>query len=188
CPSDQCCSKYGYCGTSSDYCDISSGCQSEFGECTNNIIKTSTVKGMCGKEYGKCPSGQCCSKYGHCGTTSEYCTISTGCQSEFGECQIDIVSPVIGRCGKDYGNCPLGKCCSKYGYCGTTADYCNATKGCQSEYGMCVINFISVSGKCGVQYGKCPSGQCCNKDGYCGTGENYCNVGCQSRFGICNTV
>eukprot|EP00833_Pecoramyces_ruminatium_P001072 jgi/Orpsp1_1/1175104/evm.model.c7180000052622.1 len=31
CPSNRCCSKYGYCGTNDDYCG--SGCQSEFGQC-----------------------------------------------------------------------------------------------------------------------------------------------------------
>lgn len=40
----------------------------------------------------------------------------------------------IAECGKDAapGNetCPLGVCCSEYGNCGTTADFCG--KGCQS--------------------------------------------------------
>lgn len=40
-----------------------------------------------------------------------------------------------GQCGKEYGVCPSGKCCSKYGWCGTSSDYCG--KGCQSEFGKC---------------------------------------------------
>jgi len=42
-----------------------------------------------------------------------------------------------GGCGKDNYNfqCPSNKCCSEYGYCGTTDDYCGS--GCQSEFGVC---------------------------------------------------
>jgi len=43
-----------------------------------------STNGQCGKEYGVCPSGNCCSKYGWCGTSSEHC--GKGCQSEFGKC------------------------------------------------------------------------------------------------------
>jgi len=87
------------------YCLPSKGCQSEFSECskentstttttkitttkttTTKISSTSTVVGKCGKEYGKCPSGQCCSKYGWCGKSDDYCDTSKGCQSAFGTC------------------------------------------------------------------------------------------------------
>ncbi|KAJ7978674.1 Chitinase [Quillaja saponaria] len=39
---------------------------------------------QCGRQAGGavCPGGQCCSKYGWCGTTSEYC--GTDCQSQCG--------------------------------------------------------------------------------------------------------
>jgi len=42
-----------------------------------------------------------------------------------------------GGCGAWAGNtkCRKNYCCSKYGYCGTTAEYC--TNGCQSQYGIC---------------------------------------------------
>jgi len=69
--------------TSDEHCEISKGCQSEFGKCTNK--NKSIVKGKCGKGYGKCSSGQCCSKYGWCGKDDRYC--GTGCQSEFGDCK-----------------------------------------------------------------------------------------------------
>jgi peptidoglycan/xylan/chitin deacetylase (PgdA/CDA1 family) len=37
------------------------------------------------------------------------------------------------RCGRDFNNdiCPEALCCSEWGYCGTTIDYCNAN--CQSN-------------------------------------------------------
>ncbi|ORX42197.1 subtilisin-like protein [Piromyces finnis] len=114
CPrASDCCSKWGYCGTSSKHCE--EGCQSEFGKCLNTKkttttttttktkttkttktsstkkptstkkIPTSTVSGRCGSKYGKCSkSSECCSQYNYCGTTSEYC--GKGCQSDFGKC------------------------------------------------------------------------------------------------------
>lgn len=31
--------------------------------------------------------------------------------------------------------CPLNVCCSAYGFCGTTAEFCNTSQGCQSNCG-----------------------------------------------------
>jgi len=120
CPTGKCCSKYGWCGKTSDYCDIAKGCQSEFGQCNNTTTKkttttttttttkkttkktkkttttaTTTTKkteptvsttGQCGNGYGKCPNGECCSKYGWCGKSNKHCAVDQGCQSEFGKC------------------------------------------------------------------------------------------------------
>lgn len=33
CPSGTCCSKYGFCGSSLEHCDVSQGCQSGYGQC-----------------------------------------------------------------------------------------------------------------------------------------------------------
>jgi len=105
----------------------------------NNKVKVST-NGKCGATDGKCPTGQCCSKYGYCGTSEKHC--STGCQSEFGQCgngngKASTTIPVStnGKCGATDGKCPSGQCCSKYGYCGTTEKHCGT--GCQSEFGKC---------------------------------------------------
>jgi len=78
CPNGLCCSKKGYCGTTSTFCSPSLGCQSAFGKC---------IETRCGKGIGQCPDGQCCSKKGYCGTTSEFCSSSLGCQSNFGKCE-----------------------------------------------------------------------------------------------------
>ncbi|CAG8444367.1 14806_t:CDS:1 [Dentiscutata erythropus] len=40
--------------------------------------------------------------------------------------------------GLDCGNSPYGPCCSQYGYCGNTSDYCNPYLGCQS--GCWILN------------------------------------------------
>ncbi|ORX49023.1 hypothetical protein BCR36DRAFT_292216 [Piromyces finnis] len=50
--------------------------------------------------------------------------------------EITTKLPDDGRCGKDFRkSCPNGQCCSKYGWCGTTKDYCST--GCQKSYGTC---------------------------------------------------
>ncbi|XP_030450745.2 endochitinase-like [Syzygium oleosum] len=52
---------------------------------------------QCGSQAGgqMCPGGQCCSKYGWCGTTPEYCT--DGCQSQCGGGGGGDVSGLISR-------------------------------------------------------------------------------------------
>ncbi|KAL7259286.1 hypothetical protein ACSBR1_005219 [Camellia fascicularis] len=39
------------------------------------------------------------------------------------------------QCGRQAGGrtCPNNLCCSQYGYCGTTDDYCSSSKSCQSN-------------------------------------------------------
>jgi len=188
CPDGKCCSKYGYCGTSEKHCDV--GCQSEFGKCNSSTSEKISTNDKCGPEDGKCPDGKCCSKYGYCGTSDKHC--GTGCQSEFGQCTTSTSSEKIstnGKCGPEDGKCPSGKCCSKYGYCGTSEKHCGT--GCQSKYGKCTTSTsgekISTNDKCGPEDGKCPSGKCCSKYGYCGTSEKHCGTGCQSKYGQCTT-
>ncbi|GLT95165.1 hypothetical protein SLE2022_128620 [Rubroshorea leprosula] len=42
---------------------------------------------------------------------------------------------VAQQCGSQVGGktCPGNLCCSQYGYCGTTDDYCSPSKNCQSN-------------------------------------------------------
>ena len=230
CSKGRCCSKYGWCGTSEKHCSVSQGCQTKFGVCTGTteIIDNSlsiSKDDRCGKEHGRCPAGKCCSKYGWCGSSDKYCEISRGCQSEFGECSGTQTStkttsktettktsvkpytsvPTIssdGKCGQGHGACPDDKCCSKYGYCGTTYEHCYISKGCQLGFGSCIDNTktsttspqpttpanqkISTNGKCGKEDGRCPNGYCCSQYGWCGNTSDYCGKGCQSEFGVCN--
>jgi hypothetical protein len=82
CGVGECCSKYGFCGNSTAYCDV--GCQSAYGEC-----HLTPPPGICGSTtlYGEvsCTTGNCCSKFGFCGTTETYCEATT-CQSKYGVC------------------------------------------------------------------------------------------------------
>jgi len=209
CPSGQCCSQYGYCGTSSSHCG--SKCQEGYGKCnTSNSSSKTSSNGRCGSGYGKCPSGKCCSKYGYCGSSSDHCSPNKGCQSSYGHCSSSgggssssnkNKTSSNGRCGSGYGKCPSGKCCSKYGYCGSSSDHCSPNKGCQSSYGSCNSNSkssnskvtTSSNGRCGLIGGIryiCPDGKCCSKSGKCGLSSSHCstNKGCQSKYGKCGTI
>jgi len=142
-----------------------------------------STNGQCGNGNGKCPPGFCCSKTGWCGKTNDHCSITKGCQLQFGVCNGE---PQVGRCGKEYGKCPSGQCCSKDGYCGVNDSHCLSKEGCQSEFGICFRLKYTVDGSCGAEAGRCPPGQCCSKYGWCGKSSAYCDTGCQSEFGDCN--
>ncbi|CAF0990556.1 unnamed protein product [Didymodactylos carnosus] len=85
--------------------------------------------------------------------------------------QAIVVPRTAGKCGRcgqpavvDYNagrclstGCPAGMCCSRYGYCGSTAAYCGSY-GWQG-YGNCAST-------------GCGSSLCCTGYGYCGT--SYC--------------
>ncbi|OSS52511.1 hypothetical protein B5807_02194 [Epicoccum nigrum] len=138
------------------------------------------------------------------------------------------------RCGHAYDASPKdmtckgsqwGDCCSQYGYCGKTKDYCGA--GCQSSFGTC--NFVApaqtsktssriiitsiqtapstvpssapvkikvtTNARCGNLYGASPAGMtcsggkygdCCSQYSYCGSSSAYCGTGCQPGFGKCD--
>ncbi|KAI8806234.1 putative chitin deacetylase, partial [Cladochytrium replicatum] len=74
CPTNSCCSQYGFCGNTTAHCD--NGCQSAFGSCNPPV-------GRCGPYDGgaTCPKGQCCSVHGWCGTTAAHCGL--GCRNKF---------------------------------------------------------------------------------------------------------
>lgn len=228
CPDNKCCSIFGYCGTSESYCSLSKGCQAKYGDCyeivdTANIAdeekegegegEEDTESPECGEGIGSCINAECCSKYGFCGTTKEYCDIDLGCQEEFGLCYSQSKE---GQCGEDFGKCPKSDhCCSRDGYCGTGDEYCSMVLGCQSDYGFCINDIVEIVNddedeendendfyeedsittapviepECGEGIGKCPDGQCCSKNGLCGTTVAFCNVGngCQKEFGLCNS-
>jgi chitinase len=54
----------------------------------------------------------------------------------------NLTETTDGSCGASvFHYCKTGDCCSAYGYCGSTADYCGTN--CLSEYGSC--NSTSIS-------------------------------------------
>jgi len=102
--------------------------------------------GRCGPGFGTCSGVQCCSSSGHCGLTSQFCELSSGCQRAFGTCagvggppppdntNLPTAQPG-GRCGDGWAKCPSGFSCSVAGYCGNTA--CYQALGCQPAFGVC---------------------------------------------------
>ncbi|KAF2024409.1 glycoside hydrolase/deacetylase [Setomelanomma holmii] len=88
-----CCSQYGWCGSTSDHCG--SGCNASFGTCSGGGGTTPTTPtapvstdGTCGTQGGATCSGStfgnCCSKYGWCGPSTDHC--GSGCNGGFGTC------------------------------------------------------------------------------------------------------
>ena len=91
--------------------------------------------------------------------------------------------------------CAGNLCCSQWGFCGSTSEYCGA--GCQS--GPCGSNTGSSSGSSGScsASSPCAGGLCCSQYGYCGSTSEYCGTGCQSgpcggnpsaSVGVCSSV
>ena len=89
----------------------------------------------------KCDSGNCCSSANFCGTSAEHC--GPGCQPSYsapglctaanaGNAPSGPTSPVCGK-GAPSRNCESNLCCSEYGFCGSTGDYCYKAKGCQNQ-------------------------------------------------------
>lgn len=82
-----CCSYYGFCGSSTTYCGA--GCNPAFGFCSPSSTNvTLTPNGLCGASYKTTCLGygvkQCCSQYGYCGNSTAYC--GSGCQTVYGIC------------------------------------------------------------------------------------------------------
>ncbi|KAJ6052520.1 glycosyl hydrolases family 18-domain-containing protein [Penicillium canescens] len=79
-----------------------------------------------------CSNGACCAKSGYCGFGDKYC--GTTDESPNDACWSNCDAHA--ECGKDavpaHKGCPLNVCCSPYGFCGTTSEFCDKGKGCQS--------------------------------------------------------
>ncbi|KAL2076241.1 hypothetical protein VTL71DRAFT_1184 [Oculimacula yallundae] len=190
-----CCSSAGYCGTSTTHCEA--GCQATFGTCSTGTGSISTDGSCSGTGKKTCLGstfGNCCSSGNYCGSTTAHC--QAGCQSGFGTC--DANSGAIstdGTCGgsgkKVCRGSAFGNCCSASGYCGSSSDHCKI--GCQSAFGECETNSISVDGQCGANGKTCTGstfGTCCSAGGWCGSTAGHCSVDskCQANFGTCTST
>lgn len=96
-----------------------------------------TPQNYCGKDYAhatqcqhpcpqgvdsECPDGQTC--FG-----AITCRADQGCVAD-GTCEVPSHEPQQAQCGLGL-TCPLKACCSVFGYCGWTRDFCN--DDCQSD-------------------------------------------------------
>jgi hypothetical protein len=68
---------------------------------------------------------------GWCGNSTDYCSVSAGCQSSYGICDAAVNSTATsgggtpgtstnGQCGPSLGTCASKECCSLAGFCGVT--------------------------------------------------------------------
>eukprot|EP00834_Sanchytrium_tribonematis_P003172 NODE_115_length_18417_cov_0.666012.p4 type:complete len:399 gc:universal NODE_115_length_18417_cov_0.666012:7108-5912(-) len=116
-----------------------------------------STDGICGSNGKTCPSNNCCSQYGFCGSTAAHC--AAGCQSAFSNpstlCATSNTASNIstdGQCGSNGKVCGGSTCCSKFGFCGTassdgTKDHCGP--GCQTKF--------STSTQCVGEFPKYPT-------------------------------
>jgi hypothetical protein len=161
CPASlPCCSQYNWCGSTDAYCGT--GCQSAFGTCS---VQSSTTSSSTSSSASKSSASS--------STSSSSTGTPTG-----------VVSP-DNSCGGTTGYiCPSSlPCCSQYGWCGSTDDYCGAN--CQPAFGTC--QGITPDNTCGSPNNYiCPSSlPCCSQYGFCGSTTDYCGTGCQPGFGTC---
>ncbi|KAJ3273273.1 hypothetical protein HDV01_004631 [Terramyces sp. JEL0728] len=119
-----------------------------------NLLLTGLCASDCQQPSGTCSvQDACCSQYGYCGFTKEFC--GRGCQLPFSfsnqQCVCQDQSPnnnycqpsysyplsTDGNCGVDYGtSCGVPhSCCSAFGKCGFDELHCS--NGCQAGYGQC---------------------------------------------------
>lgn len=139
------------------------------------------TSGTCGggnRGDGICPyDGHCCSKWGYCGTTPEYCESDAAPSPSVveGAPPAPTYSVDAGMCaGGDLGDgfcADESLCCSDWGYCGEGEAYCFTTRyykgdGEEDSDGTC--------GGGGIGDGLCATGLCCSQFGFCGEGDLYC--------------
>jgi len=96
----ECCSQYGWCGTSAEHCGGSPGPGPTPGG------------GTCGSGNvgdGTCANaGECCSQYGWCGTSAEHCGGSPGPGPTGEDTSGSSEGPLTGLCDSNGGSCGCG--------------------------------------------------------------------------------
>ncbi|KAK1826954.1 hypothetical protein QBC39DRAFT_394045 [Podospora conica] len=120
-----CCSPFGYCGTGDDYCQISWGCQPEFGSCAGSVSDDPDEPVY--EEEQPPPIEE---------EEPEVVLPTPG-----GAGGLPVSTD--GRCGAEVGRTCLGSaagdCCNLYNECSSNLVYCLGVLGCQTGYGSCVL-------------------------------------------------
>ena len=166
CTSDDapCCSKYGFCGESTDHCAYSD-CQEGYsldpargGSCqtfteSQEYSKDRSEDGRCGWDHGDtyCGSSEpCCSGENPpdgvekftCGSGADYCDTAS-CVPEASwnpdiSCTANKTASSDGRCGPASGGAVCisddAPCCSSFGWCGNEQAHCDKRWFCVAEY------------------------------------------------------
>lgn len=237
------------CGAASGKCPLGKCCQrngnSAEGTCSETCFKQHSYMteysgaphaGQCGTGFKKaCGQGQCCSKYGWCGNTTEHCNsgqaeyngVVPGSPSSTAGAPISnstsmsgnnatvppppttttttstaptssqatattatntstppptaliAVPPGNTKCGPSSGKCPIGQCCHRDGTNteGNCSNDCHKRNSFMKEY-----SGPAHIGQCGTGFEKsCGTGQCCSEHGWCGSTTEHCS-NAQSKF------
>ncbi|KAF2003312.1 carbohydrate esterase family 4 protein [Amniculicola lignicola CBS 123094] len=189
----ECCSQHGWCGSTTNHCNAE--CQPLFGNCKGGAGATTsaptatpsvgvpTSDGTCGPaNNGKTctgwKSGECCSQFGWCGSTTDHC--NAACQPLFGKCSgsssvssASAVSSAVVSGSPSAASTPVT---SKVTSPATSS--ASATPSNVSKDGSCGAGNMQTC----IGYG---SQQCCRFDGKCGSNLLACGLGCQEKFGKC---
>jgi hypothetical protein len=136
-----------------DVSDLAAKIRPENGICNpNQILSSSNNTSRAGlvaladdpyvcSEDKPCGNGACCGKTGNCGYGEDYC--GTNGESPNDVCWSNCDAHA--ECGRHADppgkTCPLNVCCSQYGFCGTTSEFCDEGEndddgnptGCQSN-------------------------------------------------------
>ncbi|KAF8544615.1 hypothetical protein BDD12DRAFT_915328 [Trichophaea hybrida] len=160
---DPCCSGLGMCRIDKllkhGIAGKVSGCQPEFGRC-GSLLGGNDSCGMRSPNGAvKCPDGACCSQYGNCGTTKDFC-ISPECQVGYGKCDADILprgNSTANISRPELGSVPYGEIittCDNPGHVALTFDdgpyiYTDALLDLLASYNFKATFFIT-----GINLGK----------------------------------
>ncbi|KAI9337719.1 hypothetical protein DFJ73DRAFT_798413 [Zopfochytrium polystomum] len=135
-----CCSQYGYCGTTDEFCGA--GCQAGFGECGGSAASSSadastTTSATSTSSQQSSTSMTTALQSSTSATTTTTALQSTTSTTTTAAAPAPTFESTNGQCGPTDGLCPLGLCCSEYGYCGASNYHCDTALGCNPLYGDC---------------------------------------------------
>lgn len=119
--------------------EIRSSTKTPFAPASLSLAVVAATEGdySCG-ENNPCSNGACCAKSGYCGYGEKYCGKTDESPNDVCWSNCDAKAE-CGRFADPKGKeCPLNVCCSPFGFCGTTEEFCQKTgdgedKNCQSN-------------------------------------------------------
>ena len=125
-----------------------------------HLAPRDTVDDYSCSETKPCSNGACCAKTGYCNYGPEAC--GTNSQSPNDQCWSNCNAHAA--CGNNSitgdVQCPLNVCCSQYGFCGATSDFCG--QGTWSKFTLSSAHHLTLLG--------CQSN--CNQPGSGSSGGN----------------
>ncbi|PVI01865.1 carbohydrate-binding module family 18 protein [Periconia macrospinosa] len=143
CSNNQCCSAYGYCGTSFEHCAAIVGCQPEYGRCgdppaeTSTSTSTSTTTSTTTSTPTSTPTSTSTSTSSTSSTSSSSTSTSTSTSTRPPAPTGTLIVSTNGQCGNSTtcSGSGFGNCCSEFYFCGNSIDYCGT--GCRLAFGTC---------------------------------------------------